>query len=79
LDSSTASRSISLSISLVRLSLSSTLICASIVGCQFNLANQRRQGDKEEKNSDLLIDLEVKESEEIDMAVGGKKGDQNNQ
>jgi hypothetical protein len=100
LDSSTARRSISFSISFVRfslscarlchsfsrrslscarLSLSSTLICASIVGCQFNLANQRRHGGKEERNSDLLIDLELQESEEIDMAVGGEKSNQNDQ
>jgi hypothetical protein len=74
-----SSRSISFSSSFVRLSLSSTLICASTVGCQFNFANQRRHGGKEERNSDLLIDLEVEETEEIDMAVGGEKGDQNNQ
>ena len=93
LDSSAARRSISFSISFVRLSLScarlchsfsrlslaSTLICASIVGCQFNLASQRRHGGKEERNSDLLIDLELQESEEIDMAVGGEKSDQNDQ
>jgi hypothetical protein len=73
LDSSAARRSISFSISFVRfslscarlchsfsrLSLSSTLICASIVGCQFNLANQRRHGGKEERNSDLLINLKT--------------------
>ena len=79
LDSSAASRSISFSISFVRLSLSSALICASTVGCQFNFANQRRHGGKEERNSDLLIDLEAQDSEEIDMAVGGKEGDQNDQ
>jgi hypothetical protein len=62
-----------------RLSLSSTLICASIVGCQFNFANKRRHGGKEERNSDLLINFEVEESEEIDMAVGGEKGNQNDQ
>ena len=41
------------------------LICASIVGCRFNysygedfvLANKRRQGGKEERNSDFLIVL----------------------
>jgi hypothetical protein len=44
-----------------------------------NLANKRRHGGKEARNSDLLINLEVEESEEIDMAVGGEKGDQNNQ
>jgi hypothetical protein len=81
------SRSISLSISCLRRSLSSSLICASIVGCQFNysygedfvFANNRRHGGKEERNSDLLINLELEESEEIDMAVGGEKGDQSNQ
>ena len=76
---SVCSRSISLSISLVRLSLSCALICASIVGCQFNLANKRRHGGKEERNSDLLINFEVEESEEIDMAVGGEKSNQNDQ
>ena len=86
LDSSAARRSISFSISFVRFSLSCarlfhscSLICASIVGCQFNLASQRRHGGKEERNSDLLIDLELQESEEIDMAVGGEKSDQNDQ
>jgi hypothetical protein len=86
LDSSAARRSISFSISFVRFSLSCarlfhscSLICASAVGCQFNLANQRRHGGKEERNSDLLINFEVEESEEIDMTVGGEKGDQDNQ
>jgi hypothetical protein len=93
LDSSAARRSISFSISFVRfslscarlchsfsrLSLSSALICASAVGCQFNLANQRRHGGKEERNSDLLINLEAQESEEIDMAVGSEKSDQDDQ
>ena len=86
LDSSAARRSISFSISFVRFSLSCarlfhscSLICALIVGCQFNLASQRRHGGKEERNSDLLIDLELQESEEIDMAVGGEKGDQDDQ
>ncbi len=52
------------------------LICASIVGCQFNysfgedcvFANQRRQGGKEERNSDLLIDLDVLVGRDVDMA-----------
>ena len=61
--------SISFWISFVRLSLSRSLICASIVGCQFNFANKRRHGGKEERNSDLLIDLKVEESDEIDMAI----------
>ncbi len=73
------SRSISFSISCIRLSLSSTLICASIVECQFNFANKRRHGGKEERNSELLINLELEDSEEIDMAVGGEEGDQSNQ
>jgi hypothetical protein len=74
-----SSRSISFSISFVRLSLSSDLIFASLVGRQFNFAKKRRHGGKEERKSDLLIDLELEESEEIDMAVGGEKGDQGNQ
>ncbi len=93
LDSIAASRlfscfrcSISLSINFVRfllscsrLSLSSDLICASTVGCQFNLDKKRRQGGKEERNSDLLINLELQESEDIDMAKGGEEGDQRHQ
>jgi hypothetical protein len=50
-----------------------------MVGCQFNFANKRRNGGKEERNSDLLINLEVEESDEIDMAIRSEKGDQNNQ
>jgi hypothetical protein len=73
------SRSMSFSISFVRLSLSSSLICASMVGCQFNFAKKRRHGGKEERNSDLLIDLELEDSEEIDMAVGAEKADRGNQ
>jgi len=76
-----------LSLSCSRLSLSSALIRASMVGCQFNysygedfvFANKRRRGGKEERNSDLLINLEVEESDQIDMAVRSEKGDQNNQ
>jgi hypothetical protein len=44
-----------------------------MVGCQLNVANKRRHGGKEERNSDLLINLELEESEEIDMAVRGEK------
>jgi hypothetical protein len=36
-----------------------------------NLANKRRQGGKEERNSNLLIDLEAGVSEDVDIAVGG--------
>jgi hypothetical protein len=50
-----------------------------MVGCQFNVANKRRHGGKEERNSDLLINLELEESDEIDMAIRSEKGDQNNQ
>jgi hypothetical protein len=50
-----------------------------MVGCQFNFAKKRRHGGKEERNSDLLIDLELEESEEIDMAVRSEKADQGNQ
>ena len=75
LDSIAASRLSSFSSSFVRFSLSRSLICASIVGCQFNFANQRRQGGKEERNSNLLVDVEV-DSKDIDMAVGGKERDQ---
>ena len=79
--------SISFSISFVRRSLASSLICASMVGCQFNysfgedfvFANKRRHGGKEERNSDLLTNLDVEESDEIDIAVRSEKGDQNNQ
>jgi hypothetical protein len=52
---------------------STALSCASIVGCQFNLANKRRQGGKEERNSDLLIDLDADMGGDVDMAVGGEK------
>jgi hypothetical protein len=68
-----------LSLSCSRLSLSNTLIRASIVGCQLNVAKKRRHGGKEERTSDLLIDREVEEFEEIDKAAGREKGDQSNQ
>ena len=58
-----------------------------MVGCQFNysfgedfvFAKKRRHGGKEERYSDLLIDLELEEPEEIDMAVRSEKGDRGNQ
>jgi hypothetical protein len=52
------------------------LICASSVGCQFNLANQRRQGGKEERNSDLLIDRDAGFGGAVDMAVTGDQDHQ---
>jgi hypothetical protein len=73
------SRSAWVSISFVRLLLSSSLICVSMVGGQFNCANKRRHGDKKERNCDLLIDLEPQASEEIDLAARSEKGDQSNQ
>ena len=76
---SVSSCAISLSSSCVRLSLSRLLICASTVGCQFNLAKKRRHGGKEARNSDLLINGKSQDSEEIDMAVGRQEGDQDDQ
>jgi hypothetical protein len=55
------------------------LICASIVGWYFNLANKRRQGGKEERNSNWLIDLYAGMGGDVDMAVGGEEGDQDHQ
>jgi hypothetical protein len=55
------------------------LICASIVGCQFNFANKRRQGGKEERNSDLLINRDALIGGDVDMAVGGEERDQDDQ
>jgi hypothetical protein len=49
------------------------LICASIIGCQFNLANKRRQGGKEKRNSDLLINRDALLSGDVDMAIGGEE------
>jgi hypothetical protein len=49
------------------------LICASIIGCQFNLVNKRRWGGKEERNSVLLINRDAGIGGEIDMAVGGEE------
>jgi hypothetical protein len=86
LDSSLASRAFSLfSCSVSFLSRSDSLLdsialsCASTVGCQFNFAKKRRQGGKEERNSDLLINLEAALGGDVDMAVGGKEGNQENQ
>jgi hypothetical protein len=55
------------------------LICASIVGCQFNFANKRRQGGNEERNSDLLINSDALMGGDVDMAVGGEERDQDDQ
>jgi hypothetical protein len=93
LDSSLASRAFSifscsvsfLSCSVSLLSRSDSLLdsiafsCASTVGCQFNFAKKRRQGGKEERNSDLLINLDVALGGDVDMAVRRKEGNQENQ
>lgn len=50
------------------------LIRTSLVGCQLNVAQKRRHGSKEERNSDGPMDPDVDESEEIDMALGCEKG-----
>jgi len=42
-------------------------------GEDFVYANQRRQGGKEERNSDLLIDRDAAMGGDVDMAVGGKE------
>jgi len=83
LDSSLASRAFSLfSRSVSLLSRSDSLLdsialsCASTVGCQFNFAKKRRQGGKEERNSDLLINLDAAVGGDVDMAVRGKEGNQ---
>jgi hypothetical protein len=55
------------------------LSCASTVGCQFNFAKKRRQGGKEERNSDLLINLDAALGGDVDMAVRRKEGNQENQ
>jgi hypothetical protein len=55
------------------------LICASTVRCQFNLANKRRQGGKEERNSDLLYNLDAVLGGDVDMAVGGEERDLDDQ
>jgi hypothetical protein len=48
------------------------LICASIVGCQLNLAKKHRQGGNEKRNSELLIVLDAEMGRDIDMTAGRK-------
>ena len=79
LDSSLASLAFSLLSRSDSLLDSIALSCASTVGCQFNFANKRRQGGKEERNSDLLINLDAAVGGDVDMAVGGKEGNQKDQ
>ena len=60
------------------------LSCALSVGCQLNYsygedyvyANKRRQGGREVKNSDLLIDRDAGMGGDVDMAVAGEESDQ---
>ena len=49
-----------------------------MIGCQFNIANKRRQCGKEERNSDLLMNRDAGIGGEIDMAVGGEEFDEHN-
>ena len=79
LDSSLASRAFSFLSRSDSLLDSIALSCASTVGCQFNFAKKRRQGGKEERNSDLLINLDAALGGDVDMAVGRKEGNQKNQ
>jgi hypothetical protein len=93
LDSSLASRAFSIfscsvslfSCSVSLLSRSDSLLdsialsCASTVGCQFNFAKKRRHGGNEERNSDLLINLDAALGGDVDMAVGRKEGNQKDQ
>jgi len=79
LDSSAASRAFSIFSRSDSCLDSIALICASSVGCQFNLANKRRQGGKEERNSDLLIDRDALAGRDVDMAVGSEERDEDNQ
>jgi hypothetical protein len=79
LDSSLASLAFSLLSRSDSLLDSIALSCASTVGCQFNFAKKRRQGGKEERNSDLLINLDAAVGGDVDMAVGGKEGNQKDQ
>jgi hypothetical protein len=44
-----------------------------------SIANQRRQRGSEERNSDLLIELDPGDSREVDMVVASKQCDQNQQ
>jgi hypothetical protein len=64
---------------ILRFSNSIALISYSTTGCQLSIANQRRQRGNEERNSDLLIELEGGDSRDIDMIVSSKEGDQGEQ
>jgi hypothetical protein len=67
---------LSCSFSILKRSVSCSI---SSTGCQFNLANQRRHGDKVERDSDLLIESELGESEEVDIAIACDERNQDQQ
>ncbi len=54
-------------------------ISYSTTGCQLSLDNQRRQRGSEDRNSDLLIELEGWAPKEVDMVITRKKCDQGEQ
>ena len=74
-----SSRAISLSSCFIRCLRSISLISSSTTGCQLSLDNQRRQRGSEDKNSDLLIELEGWTPKEVDMVISGKQRDQGKQ
>ena len=81
-----SSRAISLSSCFIRFSCSISLrsnsisrISYSTTGCQLSLDNQRRQGGSEDRNSDLLIELEGWAPKEVDMVITREKCDQGEQ
>jgi len=54
-------------------------ISYSTTGCQLSLDNQRRQRGSEDRNSDLLIELEGWAPKEVDMVITREKCDQGEQ
>ena len=74
-----SSRAISLSSCFIRCLRSISLISSSTTGCQLSLDNQRRQRGSEDKNSDLLIELEGWAPKEVDMVISGEQSDQGKQ
>ncbi len=55
------------------------LISRSTTGCQLSLESQRRQRGKEERNSDLLIELEGWAPKDVDMVITREQRDQGEQ
>ena len=54
-------------------------ISYSTTGCQLSLDNQRRQRGSEDRNSDLLIELEGWAPKEVDMVITREECDQGEQ